>query len=50
MNINNWSVKIEEEYSNLEINKLQQLGINVDPFDYDFVFSHIPVGKLQKIT
>jgi len=44
--------KIEDIYNKQKknINKLGRLGIDIDPHKYDFVFSHIPVGKLIKIS
>lgn len=47
--------KIKEHYNNLDIykeydlGKLERLGIDIDPHKYDFVFSHIPVGKMIKM-
>ena len=36
-------------YKKYELGKLERLGIDIDPHKYDFVFSHIPVGKMIKI-
>lgn len=47
--------KIKDEYKNLDLykkydlGKLERLGIDIDPHKYDFVFSHIPVGKMIKM-
>lgn len=37
-------------YKEYELGKLERLGIDIDPHKYDFVFSHIPVGKMIKIA
>ncbi len=38
--------KLEEFHSIIQ--KLDSSGIEINPFDYDFVYSHIPVGILKK--
>ena len=46
-------VKIKYEtleiYKKYKLGDLERLGIDIDPHKYDFVFSHIPVGKMIKI-
>ena len=41
--------QLEKNYKYLNINHLERNGIVIDPHKYDFVFSHIPVGKLMQI-
>lgn len=31
------------------IKKIEKTGINLSPYDYDFVYSHIPCGILEKV-
>lgn len=45
----NWPINIEDKFNELKINELRKLGFTFSPFEYDFVFSHIPVGPLAQI-
>lgn len=54
----NFNNMVENTFKNMQtiysqhkpnIAKLGRLGIDIDPHKYDFVFSHIPVGKLIQI-
>ncbi len=45
----NWPKEIEDKFKERKIDELRKLGFTFSPFEYDFVFSHIPVGPLTQI-
>jgi len=48
INLNQYAHIVQRIYQSLDLKLLQKIGFEIQPFEYDFVYSHMPIKAMKR--